>query len=229
MSVISHRDVAIATSLKQSMAGRYSDEEIDFVTSALVSKVKLEVVAKFCLRLYIHSNTGRYSLSYNKVLRKVLRKVPRENERSIQLLAEMDDVKAFPELYDNDLLTVTEKSTILRTIHIEQLTVINTLRMAITSHDDNVTVFGRHGSLYEEAYKYVALQSLTNNVPVISHPSDFIYLKDTVTAKLVKTDYMEFIISLSTKEKIKDDITEFQKRKYAPEIKLYTYWKTHPL
>jgi len=126
------------------------------------------------------------------------------------------------------------------------------INMAVSSTDDKMTLFTEmrgdtHFSidipdelLYNKAYKYTLMQELSGvNLPIITVPPKKIkvggYVDGGRSFEIREVDYMYFIIQLSLESpeirdiRLKNDIMDFMKRKYSPEIKLYQYWQRNPV
>lgn len=259
------RSVRIAEkAVRQAIITRkcYNSDDVEFVVQSLLvnsdeTGITIEIVAKFCIRCYLYSNTGRYSFSFNAILKRV---VDIRDSDGIVSLAKMSDTEAFPELYNNISLTTDEKSKILSMTSREYLSTVNMINMAAASFDDHIELFGEsisvkqykstssvdiHKCLYNTAYKYVMMQELAsvtlggNIFPVTSSPPETIMIKgeSTVTSELTikEVDYLYFILQL-TKEsdtmkdiRLSKELVTFMKKKYSPEIKLCQYWTNNPL
>jgi len=205
-----NRAVRIAgEAVRQAMNSRteYTKDDINFVVESLTASseenITIEIVAKFCIRTYIYSNTGRYSFSFNAILKKT---IEIKSSEGIRMLAVMTDTEAFPELHQNSMLTDVERNKILSMVNREYLSSVNTINIAISKSEDKLTLFGEaraeyhskiskttkekwsikqqrdSGSLYDTTYKYVMMQELAgidlgySNMPIITTPSDTIYV-----------------------------------------------------
>lgn len=248
MDTVDHSVRIAGEAVRQALATRnnYTKSDIEFVSASLLSdsedKITLEIVAKFCIRTYIYSNTGRYSFSFNAILKRV---VDIRNARAVRMLALMPDDEAFPEVYKNTMLLDQELTTILTMTKREYLASVNMINMAVASTNDSLTLFGvsRSELLYDKAYKYTALQELVSEVdfPVLSTVPKKIKIKgqiegtDELHLEVREVDYLYFIMQLSREApvirdiRLRGDILDFMKRKYSPEIKLCQYWNRNPV
>jgi len=241
--------------LRQSLSTRnnYTKEDIQFVSTSLLqnseSSITLEIIAKFCIRTYVYSNTGRYSFSFNAMLKRM---VQIKSSKGIQMLAVLPDTEAFPELYKNTTLTESEKDVIVKMSRREYLASVNMINMAVSSTDETMTLFveatgDTHFSLvtpselmYDKAYKYTLMQELSGvDSPILTVPPKKIkvggYTDGDDSLQVREVDYLYFIIQLSRESpeirdiRLKKEIMDFMKRKYSPEIKLCQYWQRNPV
>jgi len=255
METVDQSIIVASEAVRQSLSTRhsYTEPDIQFVATSLLKNssgnITLQSIAKFCVRTYIYSNTGRYSFSFNAVLKRM---VDIKSSKGIQMLAVLPDNEAFPELYKNEALTESERNAILKMSKREYLASINMINMAVSSTDDKMTLFTEmrgdtHFSidipdelLYNKAYKYTLMQELSGvNLPIITVPPKKIkvggYVDGGRSFEIREVDYMYFIIQLSLESpeirdiRLKNDIMDFMKRKYSPEIKLYQYWQRNPV
>nr|QBK90472.1 MAG: uncharacterized protein LCPAC103_01530 [Pithovirus LCPAC103] len=232
------RSVRVAgEAVRQALATRkaYTTDDINFVVTSLTADaeetITIEVIARFCIRTYVYSNTGRYSFSFNAILRKT---VEIKSAGGIRMLAMLAETEAFPELYKNELLTTHERAKIITMINREYLSTVNMLNMAISKTDDRLTLFGQLKSehhyktklvvktehysevkpcLYNTAYKYVMMQELAGvdlgfSGPISSMPPKTIFVKGEVEHELEirEVDYLYFIMQLAKESPIIRDI-----------------------
>jgi hypothetical protein len=174
---------------------KLSPEDRQFVISRiLVLDIDDSRFTKFILQIYKLTNTGRFSLTFNKDLDDHI--IARKAERLPVLVVTAGTQKAWPELYDNPYLCSTDVSTVEEMSNREYYSILNAIETAecLPSLDEilpcqevkdqNFTVTdGKiyYNSLYSKCYNNVCLAeteqkgkiiSLNSEIPKIAYVAD---------------------------------------------------------
>lgn len=156
------------------------EDDIKFGVDTIVNCSKENILsdeelASIVLHMYKGSNTGRFCLTFNLDIDMHLRS--RDKER-IKMLTKAPKEAAFPELYQNDLLTQGEKDTINRMYNKEYYAILNTIEKSkfcdtplLPCHqekDEYIFQDNSNLSIYNQCYKDICIQESMESTPCLS-------------------------------------------------------------
>lgn len=199
--------------------------------------------AKFVLQIYKLSNTGRYSLTYNKMFENMVNK----NQSIKKLIRIAGTEEAWPELYSNNYLDRDEKNSIEKMYRREYYAMLHTIENS-ESNDNNLLPCEINDqktiTLNEEGIKYTTMYSQCyekicitenkqtgkivslsdNNIPQIAYVGDkgkkfCLNLVDLI-GRLARGNY----INPNTNMEFSKTLISQLLSKYEKEIKMYKYF-----
>lgn len=153
---------------------KLNDEDRRFGVT-VIDKLNLsdEDLASAVLHMYKLTNTGRFCLTFNLDLDMHLKS---KNKNRVEALAKASKELAFPELYENESLTLQERQVLERMYNKEYYAVLNTIETAKTTreaaiilpcdHEHDEILFhdsNHYLSIYNKCYKDICIYESWEN------------------------------------------------------------------
>lgn len=213
-----------------------------FVNDFSIKKLKNKQLADLILRIYKLTNVGRFSLTFNQDLDSHIKS--RDSDRIEILIKVAGNECAWPEVYDNLLLTPEEKQSIEKMALREYFSILNTLETADPADDldniipctvsvDNIIGIGENTNVYSQCYDHVCISEAQQSGKIISFKSEIpqvAFVADQTERycfpllDLIKQLAENNYVNAQTNKKFSDITLTQLLLKYEKEIKMYRHY-----